>query len=138
MFYLWYDNGTGYFDCASSHDTLEEAVKAAGEGPQTRQHITNDKVGFNIVWRNYGAGQTACANLVYFIDAACYGYTMQGGPPPLYDELKAASLGDLEPIKKALGLDRCPTCDDTGKRAPECTRDGRCLCSGRGCPECGG
>jgi len=42
--------------------------------------------------------------LIYFINAACAGYTMQGEPPPLYEELKAAANGNLEPIKKVLGL----------------------------------
>jgi hypothetical protein len=53
MFYLWYDNGSDYFDCASSHTTLDEAIRAAGSGWQTRQYITNDSDGKNIVWKNY-------------------------------------------------------------------------------------
>lgn len=49
MFYLWYDNGTNYFDCASKHDALDDAIKAAGEGWKTRQHITSDVDGRDVV-----------------------------------------------------------------------------------------
>lgn len=37
---LWYDNGSGYFDCASSHPTLAAAIVAAEKGWQTHQRIT--------------------------------------------------------------------------------------------------
>lgn len=50
MYYLFFDNGMGHFDCASKHDTLAGAIQAAGEGYQARQYITDGK---NIVWKNY-------------------------------------------------------------------------------------
>jgi hypothetical protein len=52
-FFLWYDNGTDYFDCASKYDTLAEAIKAAGEGYQSRQYITTDPQGKIGVWSNW-------------------------------------------------------------------------------------
>jgi hypothetical protein len=53
MFYLWYDNGTGWFDCESSHDNLDEAITATEQGWQSRQHITTDASGDDVVWKNY-------------------------------------------------------------------------------------
>ena len=31
----------------------------------------------------------------------------------------------------------CATCSGTGQCSLDCTGDGRCLCGGAGCPECG-
>lgn len=53
FFFLWYDNGSGYFDCASKHNSLADAVKVARQGWQPRQRVSTDKRGRNIVWRNY-------------------------------------------------------------------------------------
>lgn len=40
-YYLWYDNGSGWCDCASKHATLAEAIAAAGRGWQpVGQRIT--------------------------------------------------------------------------------------------------
>ena len=50
-YFLWYDNGSGYSDCASAYLTLAEAIEAALSGWQTRQHIT-DANGV-VVWKNY-------------------------------------------------------------------------------------
>ena len=52
MYYLWYDNGSGHFDCVSVHETLTEAIAAAGLGWRTCQHITGG-AGAPIVWKNY-------------------------------------------------------------------------------------
>lgn len=57
-YFLWYDNGTGHFDGASSHYSLSAAIKAAGDGWQTRQHITADAGGKEIVWDNYRVENT--------------------------------------------------------------------------------
>lgn len=54
-FFLWYDN-TGHFDCASRHSTLDYAMQAAQSRWQTRQHISTDNQGKDIVWRNYVLG----------------------------------------------------------------------------------
>lgn len=51
MYYLYYDNGTGWFDCASAHRTLESAIAAAETGWQPRQHILDENE--NVVWKNY-------------------------------------------------------------------------------------
>lgn len=48
---LWYDNGTGHFDCASRHSTLEEAIEAAKTGWKPRQYTTRGQD--EVVWRNY-------------------------------------------------------------------------------------
>ena len=50
MFYLFYDNGTGYYDCASSHNTLECAIEAANSGWQTHQLIATDPDGKDVIW----------------------------------------------------------------------------------------
>lgn len=57
-YFLWYDNGTGYYDCASYHATLEAAIAAARTGWQTGQRITRgpDKTK-NIVWRSGAAAR---------------------------------------------------------------------------------
>lgn len=40
-YFLWYDNGSGWYDCASKHATLAEAIAAAGRGWQpVGQRIT--------------------------------------------------------------------------------------------------
>jgi hypothetical protein len=54
-FFLWYDNGTKFYDCASSHATLEEAIRAARTGWQaTDQYITKgSNKTKNIVWRSH-------------------------------------------------------------------------------------
>jgi len=52
-FLLWYDNGTGWFDCASQHDDLDAAIRAAkSDWQETRQYITTADEN-EIVWRNY-------------------------------------------------------------------------------------
>lgn len=51
-FSLLYDNGSGYYDCASVHETLAGAIKAAGEGWQTDMYITDDLACQNVVWNN--------------------------------------------------------------------------------------
>ncbi len=55
VFYLWYDGlGFGHCDdCASSHATLDEAIAAAKAGYQSRQKVTTDPQGENVVWSNY-------------------------------------------------------------------------------------
>ena len=55
---LWYENGTGHFDCASRHSTLAAAIQAAGEGWKTHQRLTRSGGDGNnpadIVWDNKG------------------------------------------------------------------------------------
>ena len=52
-FFLWYNNGSGHFDCASAHVTLAAAIAAARSGWRTSQHISTDPAGTVIVWKNY-------------------------------------------------------------------------------------
>jgi len=56
---LWYDNGTGHFDCASSHPTLAAAIEVAGKGWKTHQRITrasgNGNDPADIVWDSRGS-----------------------------------------------------------------------------------
>lgn len=83
---LLYDNGMGYYDCASVHKSLKDAIQAAAQGWQTDQIVTDDIDCQNVVWHSAPA---------------------------------------------------CPRGGGTGKCSPDCTGDGRCLCGGRSCPECG-
>jgi len=53
FYYLWYNNGTDWFDCASVHVTLAEAIAVAKSGWHIRQHITTDAAGAVVVWKNY-------------------------------------------------------------------------------------
>jgi len=37
-YFVWYDNGTGYFDCASSHPDLAGALQAVRDGWRAPRH----------------------------------------------------------------------------------------------------
>ena len=54
-YFMWYDNGTGYFDCASSHPDLAGALRAVRDGWQAPQHrITRSAdVGDSVVVENF-------------------------------------------------------------------------------------
>lgn len=101
-YYLWYDNGTGHFDCSSSHETLDAAIKAAKSGYQTEQYITADKAGKEKAWPVSAKKQIE--NLIHFLDSACAGWDLSGGPPQnaLYEELKQAKNGDFGPLRQAV------------------------------------
>ncbi len=55
-FLLWYHNGTGWYDCVSSHPTLRDAIQASRCGWQTPHRIThvngNGNSPEDVVWED--------------------------------------------------------------------------------------